>query len=91
LNPGTYRISVLAQGFAAQQSASITVAVGQIAAVNFALSLAGTSQSVDVSAESGLMSLENAKHFYDARRQTIKKPSQPGQDLTFVAQFAQAH
>src|SRR5665213_3675036 len=32
LNPGTYRISVLAQGFAVQQSASITVAVGQIAA-----------------------------------------------------------
>ena len=46
LNPGTYRISVIAEGFASQESASITVAVGQIAAVNFALSLGGTSQSV---------------------------------------------
>jgi len=89
LNPGTYRISVLAQGFAAQQSASITVAVGQIAAVNFALSLAGTSQSVNVSAESGLMSLENANTSTTLDAKTIKNLPNPGQDLTFVAQFAQ--
>jgi hypothetical protein len=89
LNPGTYRISVLAQGFAAQQSASITVAVGQIAAVNFALSLAGTSQSLNVSAESGLMSLENANTSTTLDAKTIKNLPNPGQDLTFVAQFAQ--
>jgi hypothetical protein len=89
LNPGTYRISVLVQGFAAQQSASITVAVGQIAAVNFALSLAGTSQSVNVTAESGLMSLENANTSTTLDAKTIKNLPNPGQDLTFVAQFAQ--
>jgi hypothetical protein len=89
LNPGTYRISVLAQGFAAQHSASLTVAVGQIAAVNFALSLAGTTQSVDVSAESGLMSLENANTSTTLDAKTIKNLPNPGQDLTFVAQFAQ--
>jgi hypothetical protein len=89
LNPGTYRITVLGQGFAAQQSASITVAVGQIAAVNFALSLAGTSQSVTVSAESGLMSLENANTSTTLDAKTIKNLPNPGQDLTFVAQFAQ--
>ena len=89
LNPGTYRISVVAEGFAAQQSASITVAVGQIAAVNFALSLAGTSQSVNVSAESGLMSLENANTSTTLDAQTIKNLPNPGQDLTFVAQFSQ--
>ena len=89
LNPGTYRISVLAQGFAAQESASITVAVGQIAAVNFALSFAGTSQSVNVSAESGLMSLENANTSTTLDAKTIKNLPNPGQDLTFVAQFAQ--
>jgi hypothetical protein len=89
LNPGTYRISVLAQGFAPQQSASITVAVGQIAAVNLALSLAGTSESVNVSAESGLMSLENANTSTTLDAKTIKNLPNPGQDLTFVAQFAQ--
>jgi hypothetical protein len=89
LNPGTYRISVLAQGFAVQQSASITVAVGQIAAVNFALSLAGTSQSVTVSAESGLLSLENPNTSTTLDAETIKNLPNPGQDLTFVAQFAQ--
>jgi hypothetical protein len=89
LNPGTYRVSVLAQGFAAQQSASVTVAVGQIAAVNFALSLAGTSQAVTVSAQSGLMSLENANTSTTLDARTIKNLPNPGQDLTFVAQFAQ--
>jgi len=89
LNPGTYRISVIAEGFASQESASITVAVGQIAAVNFALSLGGTSQSVNVSAESGLMSLENANTSTTLDAKTIKNLPNPGQDLTFVAQFAQ--
>ena len=89
LNPGAYRISVLAQGFALQQSTTITVAVGQIATANFALSLAGTSQSVDVSAESGLMSLENANTSTTLDAKTIKNLPNPGQDLTFVAQFAQ--
>ncbi len=89
LNPGAYRISVLAPGFAAQRSASVTVAVGQIAAVKFALSLAGASQSVTVSAESGLLSLENPNTSTTLDARTIKSLPNPGQDLTFVAQFAQ--
>jgi hypothetical protein len=89
LNPGTYQIEVVAQGFAPQKSASITVAVGQIVAANFTLSLAGTSQTVEVIAESGLMSLENANTSTTLDAKTIKNLPNPGQDLTFVAQFAQ--
>ena len=89
LNPGTYQIEVVAQGFAPQKSASITVAVGQIAAANFTLSLAGTSQTVEVIAESGLMSLENPNTSTMLDAKTIKNLPNPGQDLTFVAQFAQ--
>jgi hypothetical protein len=89
LNPGTYQIEIVAQGFAPQKSASITVAVGQIAAANFMLSLAGTSQTVEVNAESGLMSLENPNTSTMLDAKTIKNLPNPGQDLTFVAQFAQ--
>jgi hypothetical protein len=89
LNPGTYQIEVVAQGFAPQKSASIIVAVGQVAAANFTLSLAGTSQTVEVNAESGLMSLENANTSTTLDAKTIKNLPNPGQDLTFVAQFAQ--
>jgi hypothetical protein len=60
VNPGTYRIVVRVAGFGEGQSQPVSVAVGQTATVNFALSLAATSQAVEVTAESGLMSLENA-------------------------------
>jgi hypothetical protein len=89
LNPGTYQVEVVATSFASQKSASISVAVGQIAAANFTLSLAGTSQSIQVDAESGLMSLENANTSTTLDAKTIKNLPNPGQDLTFVAQFAQ--
>jgi hypothetical protein len=89
LNPGSYQINVTAQGFAAQHSATITVAVGQTASANFTLSLAGTSQSVAVNADSGLLSLENANTTSTLDAKTIKNLPNPGQDLTFVAQFAQ--
>jgi hypothetical protein len=89
LNPGTYQIKVVAPGFAPQKSAPIAVAVGQIAAANFTLSLAGTSQSVEVSAEAGLMSLENVNTSATLDEKTIKNLPNPGQDLTFVAQLAQ--
>ncbi len=89
LNPGTYQIEVVAPSFAPQKSASISVAVGQVAAANFTLSLPGTSQSVQVNAEFGLMSLENANTSTTLDAKTIKNLPNPGQDLTYVAQFAQ--
>jgi hypothetical protein len=89
LNPGNYQVNVAAQGFAAQHSSTITVAVGQTSSANFTLSLAGTSQSVEVNADSGLLSLENANTTSTLDAKTIKNLPNPGQDLTFVAQFAQ--
>jgi hypothetical protein len=89
LNPGNYQVNVAAQGFAAQHSSTIPVAVGQTSSANFTLSLAGTSQSVEVNADSGLLSLENANTTSTLDAKTIKNLPNPGQDLTFVAQFAQ--
>jgi hypothetical protein len=88
LNPGSYRIEVSAAGFAFQQSQPVTVSVGQTSTVNFTLSPASTSQSIEVSAQSGLLSLENANTSTTLEEKTIKNLPNPGQDLTYIAQFA---
>jgi hypothetical protein len=88
LNPGIYRIEVHAEGFALGQSQPVSLSVGQTAAVNFAMSPAATSQSVEVTAQSELMSLENPNTSTTLEAKTIGSLPNPGQDLTYVAQFA---
>src|ERR1700678_2255821 len=53
VNPGTYVIEVHAPGFEAGRSQPTIVSVGQIATVNFTLSPAATSQTIEVTAQSG--------------------------------------
>jgi hypothetical protein len=89
VNPGTYRIEVHAEGFGLGQSQPTSVSVGQTAPVNFTLSPAATSQSVEVTEQSALMSLENPNTSTTLEAKTIKSLPNPGQDLTYVAQFAQ--
>jgi hypothetical protein len=89
INPGTYRIAVHAEGFGAAVSQPATVAVGQIIAVNFTLSPAAETQSVEVAAQTGLLSLENPNTATTLEAKTIEKLPNPGHDLTYIAQFAQ--
>jgi hypothetical protein len=89
VNPGTYRIEVRAAGFGVGASQAVSVAVGQTATVNFVLSPAAISQAVEVTAESGLMSLENANTSTTLGEKTIESLPNPGQDLTYLAQFAE--
>jgi hypothetical protein len=89
VNPGIYRLEVHAEGFALGQSQPTSVSVGQTTSVNFTLSPAATSQSVEVSAQSALMSLENPNTSTTLEAKTIKNLPNPGQDLTYIAQFAQ--
>jgi hypothetical protein len=90
LNPGTWRIVVEADGFGPAESQPASVAVGQTIAVNFTLSPAATSQTVEVStAPTGLMSLDNPNTSTTLEAKAIEKLPNPGQDLTYVAQFAQ--
>jgi len=88
VNPGSYRIEVNAKGFGPAQSQPTSVSVGQTAAVNFALSPATTEQTVEVTEQYGLMSLENPNTSTTIEAETIKNLPNPGQDLTYVAQFA---
>jgi len=89
VNPGTYRIEVHAEGFGLGRSQPTTVAVAQTALVNFALAPAVASQSVEVTGQSALMSLENPNTSTTLDAKTIKSLPNPGQDLTYIAQFAQ--
>src|SRR5271165_6210007 len=89
VNPGTYRIEVDAKGFGLGQSQPTNVSVGQTAAVNFTLFPAAISQSVEVTGQSALMSLENPNTSTTLEAKTIKNLPNPGQDLTYIAQFAQ--
>ena len=66
-----------------------TVAVGQTIAVNFTLKPAATSQTVEVTAQTGLLSLENPNTSTTLEAKAIEKLPNPGQDLTYIAQFAQ--
>src|ERR1017187_10356874 len=89
VSPGTYRIEVHVTGFGPGVSQPTSVSVGQTATVNFKLALAATSQSVEVIEQSGLMSLENANTSTTLEAKAIKSLPNPGQDLTYVAQFAE--
>jgi hypothetical protein len=64
------------------------VEVGRTATLNLALTLASTSQSVEVKAEQVLLSLENPNTTTTLESKTIESLPNPGQDLTFIAQFA---
>src|ERR1700733_438239 len=89
VNPGTYRLDVHAQSFGVGRSQPTIVPVGQTALVNFTLSPAAASQSMEVTGQSALMSLENPNTSTTLDAKTIKSLPNPGQDLTYIAQFAQ--
>jgi hypothetical protein len=89
INPGTYQVTVETPGFARQSSQPTPVAVGRTATLNFTLQISSASQNVEVRAEQGLLSLDNPNTTTTLEEKTIKSLPNPGQDLTYIAQFAQ--
>jgi Carboxypeptidase regulatory-like domain len=88
VNPGSYTVSVRALGFAEQISQPIALEVGRTAALNFNLVVSATSQTVEVTAQQTLLSLENPNTTTTIQSKTITSLPNAGSDLTFVAQFA---
>ncbi|WP_160115122.1 TonB-dependent receptor [Bryocella elongata] len=89
INPATYQITVAAPGFGVASSGATAVGVGRTVTVNFTLSVTSASQSVEVTAQQGLLSLDNPNTTTTLEAKTIKSLPNPGQDLTFITQFAQ--
>jgi Carboxypeptidase regulatory-like domain len=87
LNPGNYTVSVNAPGFqAVQQSATVTV--GQATTVNIQAALAATSQTVEVTAEGGVVQTEPGNIATTFTPQQIAAMPNPGNDLSYIVQTA---
>jgi hypothetical protein len=89
INPGIYQVTVDASGFAVVQSEPTMVGVGRTVSLNFSLRVRSSNQTVEVTAQPGLLSLDNPNTTTTIEEKTIKNLPNPGQDLTYVAQFAQ--
>ncbi|MFZ0517404.1 MAG: carboxypeptidase-like regulatory domain-containing protein [Acidobacteriaceae bacterium] len=89
VNPGTYQVVVRAAGFAAATSKPTPVEVGRNVALNFSIHPASSKQRVEVTAQQGLLSLNNSNTTTTIEAKTIKSLPNPGQDLTYLTQFAQ--
>jgi len=88
VNPGNYTVSVRASEFAEQISQPIAVEVGRTAALNFNLAVSASAQTVEVTAQQTLLSLENPNTTTTIESKAIANLPNAGSDLTFVAQFA---
>ncbi len=88
VNPGTYTVTVHASGFATQTSKPVAVEVGRTVTLNFTLALSTEEQTVEVTAQQALLSLNNPNTSTTLESKTIAKLPNPGQDLTYIAQFA---
>ena len=65
------------------------MSVGRIVSLNFTLQVNSTSQTVEVTAQQGLLTLDNPNTTTTIEARTIENLPNPGQDLTYVTQFAQ--
>jgi Carboxypeptidase regulatory-like domain len=88
LNPGNYTVAVSAPEFAQQTSKPISVEVGRTVTLNFNLTPSATAQTIEVTADQTLSSLENPNTTTTLQAKTIVNLPNPGQDLTFIAQFS---
>jgi Carboxypeptidase regulatory-like domain len=59
INPSTYQVTVEARSFASSKSEPPAVGVGRTVALNFSLRVQSNSQTVEVTAQQGLLSLDN--------------------------------
>ena len=89
INPGTYQVVVEDSGFAVSKSEPTAVGVGRTVALNFSLQVQSNNQTVEVTAQQGLLSLDNPNTTTTIAAEAIKNLPNPGQDLTYLAQFAQ--
>ncbi len=87
LTPSSYTVSVTSTGFKSE-SRRVDVLVGQIAAVNFQLSVGSSSTTVTVTEEAPLLQTDNGDTATSVTAQQVANVPNPGNDLTAIAQLA---
>ena len=88
LKPGTYSVKVEAEGFAPQQNNNVLAGLGQKQTVDFALKLAQSEQTVEVSSQSQLINPGDANTSTNLNAPALENLPNPGGDLTYPLQFA---
>ncbi len=87
LNPGSYTVSASSQGLQATQR-TVSVAVGQGSTVNIAMQLASASQTVEVTAEAGVLQTDNGNVATTISPEIVASMPNPGNDLSYYVQTA---
>jgi len=88
LKPGTYVVTVEAQGFEPQENDSVTSSLGQKQTVDFAIKVARAMQTVEVNSEAAILNPEDANTSSSLNAPALEDLPNPGGDLTYPLQFA---
>jgi len=87
LTPGNYTISAAPQGFqTTQRNANVTV--GQAVTANLQAAVSSASQTVEVTAEGGVVQTQNANISTNYTPEQIATTPNPGNDLSYIVQTA---
>lgn len=87
LNPGSYSVSVAAQGFTQSQQ-SVSVAVGQSSTVNMKLQVASAATTVEVTAQGSVLQTDNGNVSTNISPEIVAEMPNPGNDLSYYVQTA---
>ena len=88
LKPGTYSVTVAAQGFETQRNENVFSGLGQKQTVDFTLKVAQSNEVVEVNGEAPLINPENANTSTTLSAPALEDLPNPGGDLTYPLQFA---
>ncbi len=88
LKPGTYSVRVEAQGFEPRQNDNVVSGLGQKQTVDFALKVARSNETVEVSSEAPLLNPDDANTSTTLNAPALEDLPNPGGDLTYPLQFA---
>jgi len=87
LTPSSYTVTVSSTGFKTE-TRRVDVLVGQIATVNFQLSVGASNTTVTVTEEAPLLQTDNGDTATSVTAQQVANVPNPGNDLTAIAQLA---
>jgi hypothetical protein len=88
LKPGTYLVTVEAQGFATQQNENVFSGLGQKQTIDFTLRVAHSNEVVEVNGEAPLINPANANTSTTLDTPALEDLPNPGGDLTYPLQFS---
>lgn len=88
LAPGTYSVTVKANGFQSQQKTGLRVVAGQPTVLDVQLQVAAATQTVEVTAQGEVLQTGNADVATTYNTEVLQNLPNPGGDITYVAQTA---